>query len=450
MPSLKDSQIRSLESVSTRASDAECNFASFQDLVDQDLAITDAIYEEWVYSGKKGHIAGFFDGPNFILDASLGHVIHPGEIILVGRKGYSSDGSLYLKLACKNSWVCDRFPDTSPTFFRFDLEHEDERVDGIDQLSNKALGPNALLDPDEHEGTPCEFTRAGLSGWTCFLGCHTNGEPDHVVETIASPPSSPPPPPLPHYLTRPDEFDLTFTPRTFEDPATPRMVSSTKEQMRVLEGMEVPIMKEYPAIPGGRSFSSGTQRRDQLCKMFQDFVIDLHTGMYIRQVLSSHDHADIHCQLVKDTMSLRLDQCSGCIVEFPLFEISKFQHVRLSSGIGQVVVVIFEKRKLAFLFQELDVANRFQICMEILTRLAIEKKAEMEQTVLNYPFQFSPNLTRRRPLENPGDELAADKPGFPVLVNLPMPVLRIKEGSEIDATSQTSQEDEFFHLRVEI
>jgi len=126
--------------------------------------------------------------------------------------------------------------------------------------------------------------------------------------------------------------------------------------------------------------------------MYQEFALDLHTGMYLTQLTSNRDYSDIHCQLMEDMTTLKLDQSNGRIIEFPLTNVSKVYRIvknddkwytagtpvpgATSANTEQIVVVEFMRRKLAFVFKELQVSQRFLICMELLIRRAQQKQAK--------------------------------------------------------------------------
>merc|ERR1739845_256556 len=104
------------------------------------------------------------------------------------------------------------------------------------------------------------------------------------------------------------------------------------------------------------------------------------------------DYSDIHCQLMEDMLTLKLDQSNGRIIEFPLTGVSKVYRIvksddkwysattsmpgAASSNTEHIVVVEFMRRKLAFVFKELQSSQRFLMCMELLIRRAQQKQAK--------------------------------------------------------------------------
>jgi len=136
--------------------------------------------------------------------------------------------------------------------------------------------------------------------------------------------------------------------------------------------------------------------------MYQEFALDMHSGMYLTQLTSNRDYSDIHCQLMEDMITLKLDQSNGRIIEFPLTNVSKVYRIvknddkwytvgtpvpgESSANTEQIIVVEFMRRKLAFVFKELLVSQRFLICMELLIRRAQQKQAKKAPRALTPTF----------------------------------------------------------------
>mmetsp|Transcript_15200 Transcript_15200/g.39141 ORF Transcript_15200/g.39141 Transcript_15200/m.39141 type:complete len:285 (-) Transcript_15200:136-990(-) len=200
-----------------------------------------------------------------------------------------------------------------------------------------------------------------------------------------------------HLLTRGDSFDITFTPRSFGDAAAAAESSSrsaapiTPRQRDLRDQLELPSLQTYPALPNAAAPDDDEARKKKLLEMYQEFALELHTGMYLTQLTSNRDYSDIHCQLMEDMTTLKLDQSNGRIIEFPLTNVSKVYRIvknddkwyTAGSAVPgstncaeQIVVVEFMRRKLAFVFKELSVSQRFLICMELLIRRAQQKQAK--------------------------------------------------------------------------
>jgi len=207
-----------------------------------------------------------------------------------------------------------------------------------------------------------------------------------------------------HSLTKGDSFDITFTPRSFGDPGSPTVSSgkgSTPLQQDLRKQLELPQLATYPSPPNAAPEDTEEERKAQLLAMYREFALDLHTGMYLTQLTSSRDYSDIHCQLMDDMTTLKLDQSNGRIIEFPLTNVSKVYRIlknddkwytagsALPAASGhseQIVVVEFMRRKLAFVFKELAVSQRFLVCLELLIRRAQQKQAKKSMRALTPTF----------------------------------------------------------------
>jgi len=54
-----------------------------------------------------------------------------------------------------------------------------------------------------------------------------------------------------------------------------------------------------------------------------DLMLDLHTGLYLTQLIDRGRRADIHCQLTTDLKMLNFDPDNGRIIEFLLTVVKK-------------------------------------------------------------------------------------------------------------------------------
>lgn len=164
-------------------------------------------------------------------------------------------------------------------------------------------------------------------------------------------------------------------------PCTPR-------QRDLRDGLELPKLHHYPTPPGVGQEDTEEARHEKLLEMYQEFVLELFTGMFLTQLTSNRDYSDIHCQLMEDLTTLKLDQSNGRIIEFPLTGVSKVYRIVKSEDkwyspasaqgvpmavVEHIVVVEFMRRKLAFVFGELTASQRFLTCMELLIRRAQQK-----------------------------------------------------------------------------
>jgi len=284
----------------------------------------------------------------------------------VKREELDRDGILFLQLADGRGWVFNRLPGFPPLCHPLaeGESGDEEDVLDIDEACSEALVKlQSRHAPDRGAFSEHSFV------WNCTSPCGTQdeGEFQLIVETDSV---------FPQTLDCPDSYDITFSPRSFQVGASSNRVPVTPSQRQIFEGLELPELPEYPTMPGCSSSAPPEERKQHLKQTFRDFVLDLHTGMYLTQLTANHSYADIHCQLIEDMTSLRLDQSTGRIVEFPLSDISRLYHISVPVSADQIVVAEFVRRKLAFVFKEKLVSQRFQICMELLVHRARDKQAE--------------------------------------------------------------------------
>lgn len=251
-----------------------------------------------------------------------------------------------------------------------------------------------------------------MFGCCSCAGCDTGGQGELQVQlsTDLSSQSA-----RRHLLTRGDSFDITFTPRSYGEgePTNRNQVAErpgllTPRQRDLRNQLDLPSLNTYPVAPNCTAEDGEEERREKLLAMYQEFALDLHTGMYLTQLTSNRDYSDIHCQLMEDMMTLKLDQSNGRIIEFPLTNVSKVYRIvknddkwytagtalpTSSPQTEQIVVVEFMRRKLAFVFKELQVSQRFLICMELLIRRAQQRQAKkaLRSLTPTFPPQHSQN-----------------------------------------------------------
>lgn len=205
-----------------------------------------------------------------------------------------------------------------------------------------------------------------------------------------------------------------------------RVYPVTPRQQGLRDSLSLPALRRYPAPPGFDS-SDPEENKRELLRVYKEFVLDLHKGKVMTQLTAASTYSEIHCQLLEDLQTLKVDQGSGCLVEFPLAQVSKVYRIvrvddehpvadadgdssaeadrlgpllagaasaasgaagtaagsaltsegsELASACCQkaehIVVVEFRKRKLAFVFQKVIAAQQFLTCMELMVRTAQE------------------------------------------------------------------------------
>lgn len=203
-----------------------------------------------------------------------------------------------------------------------------------------------------------------------------------------------------HLLTSQDSFDVTVTPRTSSIKGDrPRGLPVTARQRSLKDRIQLPMMRRYPVPPCCKPEDPEEWRRQELLRIYQEFVLDLHKGIHMTQLTSNQDYSDIHCQILEDLQTLNVDQGSGCIIEFPLSAVSKVYRIVKNddkwysagsltgptpmpplplSNAEHIVVVEFMRRKLAFVFNEIVAAQSFLMCMELLIRRAQECRFDVD------------------------------------------------------------------------
>ncbi|CAJ1348594.1 unnamed protein product [Effrenium voratum] len=161
-----------------------------------------------------------------------------------------------------------------------------------------------------------------LLGCCTAGGCEAHNQSEYQVQLSSEPA---PAHSAKHLLTSGDSFDITFTPRIFgwsrsSNPMTPR-------QQNLREQLELPALQMYPVPPNVSAEEAEEVRKEKLLEMYREFSIELNTGMYLTQLTSNRDYADIHVQLMEDLTTLKLDQSNGRIIEFPLTNVSKVYRI---------------------------------------------------------------------------------------------------------------------------
>jgi len=223
----------------------------------------------------------------------------------------------------------------------------------------------------------------------CYVASNAStGSETKVVHLRSDVPEGPLPKPA-HDLGEHDTIDTTLGPTRTRRGAEHSVM--TPRQHCFKEGVQLPKLLRYPSLPKDfmvvEDENGEQQEREVLLKLFQEFALDMHRGRYLTQLGSNQDYSVIHCQVMDDLQTLKVDQGNGCIIEFPLTGVSKVYRIvktdeRLLSNsasvttpnIEHIVVVEFTRRKLAFVFAEVAEAQRFLICMELLIRRAQETR----------------------------------------------------------------------------
>eukprot|EP00811_Abedinium_folium_P000895 NODE_10821_length_1326_cov_7.391159.p1 GENE.NODE_10821_length_1326_cov_7.391159~~NODE_10821_length_1326_cov_7.391159.p1 ORF type:complete len:323 (+),score=55.07 NODE_10821_length_1326_cov_7.391159:69-1037(+) len=100
----------------------------------------------------------------------------------------------------------------------------------------------------------------------------------------------------------------------------------TKKQLELRSRLKLPT----PEMCCGEPLLAGetTEGRHRwLLDMYQDFAFELYEGMFLKQLRTDICSDRVHCQLVDDLETLKLDFEDGCIIEFPLSAVSQVRHL---------------------------------------------------------------------------------------------------------------------------
>jgi len=151
-------------------------------------------------------------------------------------------------------------------------------------------------------------------------------------------------------------------------------------QRDLKDRVRLPAMMKYPVPEECSDNDPEDIHVATLLRIFQGFVVDMHRGVYMTQVSSTDEHSDMHCQLQDDLLTLKVDQGSGCVIEFPLTAVTRIYRIlrdiskssSILSRAEHMVVVEFTRRKLVLVFGDMQDAKSFIMCMELLVRFAQE------------------------------------------------------------------------------
>jgi len=230
-----------------------------------------------------------------------------------------------------------------------------------------------------------------LFGWTFCRNngkcCRNNGFDDsEVLLTLSSDHADLVP--MRSAVSRADSLDVTFTPRSVCTTTAARSATPTTPRQRSLkDSLELPLLDEYPMPPDGGCEDDEGARRQKLLQMYREFAMDLHTGMHLTQLSGNMGRSTIHCQLMDDLQTFKIDQANGRIVEFPLAGVSRVFRTALKGEIADtaradhIVVVAFDHRQLAFVFWESLECARFLMSIELLIRRAQQKLSGKQQAI---------------------------------------------------------------------
>lgn len=167
--------------------------------------------------------------------------------------------------------------------------------------------------------------------------------------------------------------------------------STPREQQSLKRRIRLPRLHRYPEPPGCAPDIPEDCKQDALLRVYQEFVLNLNRGVHMTQLTPTREYTSIHCQILNDLQTLKVDQGSGCIVEFPLSAVSRVyrifknedknnRHDRFNdqlrvSGAQHIIVLEFMHRKLAFVFTDMADAQRFFVCIDLVI-LRVQEDSE--------------------------------------------------------------------------
>lgn len=187
----------------------------------------------------------------------------------------------------------------------------------------------------------------------------------------------------------------------------------TPRQQVISDSLEICPIRTIPSLSLLEEYETDDLKCKQMLELYQQFTLELHAGIYLKQLTSTFDYWHVHCQLMEDLSTLKIDQDNGRIVEFPLTAVSEVKsmikrHKTVSctddaNKVDHIIVVEFLCRKLAFVFSSSYEAQVFMTCLEFLIRRA---KQEMQgkmpvETELAVPGKWFVKPKRVRPKARP-------------------------------------------------
>lgn len=146
-----------------------------------------------------------------------------------------------------------------------------------------------------------------------------------------------------------------------------------------LEAPPKQVCSEFPRVRPDESEEAHCKRMED---MYHDFALQMHAGMYLTHIDTKGALNDVHCQLTEDLYMLKIDQCTGRIIEFPLAAVSKVLCGFLLNGKftrtgpcppqtnEHIVFVAFLRRKLMFVFRVPSQAKCFAAFLDLLVQRA--------------------------------------------------------------------------------
>lgn len=353
-----------------------------------------------------------------------GKELQPGEVFCVSCEYEGADGALYLQLLNGEGWVYEKIPgfpalctrqdDTSDHVFHIG-ESCSKRTPDPSKSFSSSLSTTAATFSSPSNSSLSTTATTFSSRFHWLSGCCTcrdvnsetiGGEHEQMPLTLELTNK------LPSHLSHEDSYDITIASRSFgkKRVTSQQPIKITPRQRIFRDKLELPELSQYPMLPNANSDDHDGTQMSKLLEIYREFAVELSTGLYLTQFTTCREYKEIHCQLVEDMTTMRLDQSNGRIVEFPLTDVARlyktdFEWFPAENPVKEehdcankeLLVMVFYKKRVAFVFSDSLVCHRFFICMELLIQRALQKKEPSQDSNdgqltphISPMFQFKP------------------------------------------------------------
>eukprot|EP00811_Abedinium_folium_P034335 NODE_7224_length_1598_cov_5.721278.p1 GENE.NODE_7224_length_1598_cov_5.721278~~NODE_7224_length_1598_cov_5.721278.p1 ORF type:complete len:395 (+),score=88.44 NODE_7224_length_1598_cov_5.721278:135-1187(+) len=162
--------------------------------------------------------------------------------------------------------------------------------------------------------------------------------------------------------------------------------------------LEIPALSPHFSPTGEDRDESNDVKDQRLLKMFREFTVELNRGMRLVQFVATRGYVEVHCQLTDDLETLKLDEYTGCIIEFPLRQVAKMSRLmkhtlvprddRSTQLVAEHLVTIdFVNCRLVFVYVSAPEAHRFMTCLQLLVARAQYKGKHHVPLVSAFPVR---------------------------------------------------------------
>lgn len=158
----------------------------------------------------------------------------------------------------------------------------------------------------------------------------------------------------------------------------------TTQQKRIFSQLKLPAAHSCNSPRYCSSEDGEHIHQDKLFETYQSFAMDLHSGMELKQL----SHVTVQCHLLEDLATLTMDRGNGNVIEFPLANVTRICKLVNIGGkwrpadevcsapqsSEQQVVLTFNRRRLAFVFEDKSACEQFLTCLGLLIARARERQ----------------------------------------------------------------------------